>query len=127
MSDISFDPDELDAQLRADKRKRQAKNRRKWAQRKLHVASRFKELIKLLGGKCEMKDQTTVRCRGPLSVEHRNGRTWDVRGTSWPKRVKTYWEEYRAGVPLGVLCLAHNTSAAHLRTLLGMNRRKRRS
>lgn len=125
-TDISFDPDELDAQLRADKRKRQAKNRRKWDKRKLRVAKSFAELLKRLGGKCEMLGVGPVRCRGPLSVEHKKGRTWDVRSTSWPRRINIYWAEYRAGVPLGVLCLAHNTSAAHLRTLLGMNRRKRR-
>jgi hypothetical protein len=119
--DTSFNPEELDAQLKSLR----ARKRRNWEARKLRVAKSFKELIRVLGGKCEARNQGKGRCRGPLSVEHRNGRTWSVRSTSWPGRVAIYWEEYRSGVALGVLCLGHNTSAAHLRKLLGMNRRKR--
>lgn len=118
--DTSFDPDELDRQLR----KARLRERVKWARRKERITKSFRDLIRELGGKC-------VKCGSALSpsIQHVEPRKYDVAQLSWPKRVKTYWEEYRAGVPLTVLCLPCNSSdgATRVKKLRGMLRRKRRS
>lgn len=61
----------------------------------------------MLGGQC-------ARCEGdettPLTIDHVGGnRKWDLHKMNPMTRVRRYWEEYRAGVPLRVLCLICNS------------------
>lgn len=77
-----------------------------WEQRRIQRKKRWQSLIDLLGGKCQ-------RCGSKidLSIEHINGRTWDVTAYSWPSRIARYWREYNQGVPLTCLCLTCNDKA----------------
>ncbi|MGD1045993.1 MAG: hypothetical protein ABR936_11835 [Bacteroidota bacterium] len=77
------------------------KIQRQWAKRKL------KELIHVLGGKCAV-----IYCDSDdLEIHHINGRDYEPRELEYSHRVSRYWQEYRAGVALGVLCSHHNSEA----------------
>lgn len=124
MGPADFDVVELDAQI-ALKKKR---DRAAWGRRKLRVQHSFAKLIKTLGGKCEAC-KTTRR----LSIQHWGKRTYDVAALSWPARVARYWEEFKSGTKLGVLCLKCNGSdgAKRLKRLIrfgkrSLKRRRRR-
>ncbi len=67
-------------------------------------------LIHVLGGKCARCDNSEEL---PLSIEHVNGRQWDVRKYRLDARVKRYWAEYRAGVPLLALCIPCNSGGGY--------------
>lgn len=66
------------------------------------------ELCKVLGGKCEKcGDNGTY---APLSIDHVDGITWSHRQYNLWYRVRKYWDEYKAGVRLRVLCVPCNSS-----------------
>ena len=64
-------------------------------------------LIQELGGKCK---EPTCSTRTGLEIHHVNGRDYKVEDLGSDTRVRRYWKEYRAGVPLEVLCGFHNKS-----------------
>lgn len=39
-----------------------------------------------------------------LQIDHVNGKTWQANRLSQAGRIARYWAEYKAGVPLQVLC-----------------------
>jgi hypothetical protein len=62
-------------------------------------------LIQHLGGKC-------AECGSVLdpTIDHVDGATWERRALSFMQRVRRYYEEYRAGVRLRVLCHGCNST-----------------
>ena len=93
--------------------KLRARWRRQGDARRARAFETYKELIRVLGGKC-------ARCDGdethPLTIDHVGGtRTWDARKENPMTRVRRYWDEYHAGVKLRVLCLLCNTEDRNLR------------
>lgn len=73
-----------------------------------HVAwahRRKAELIELLGGHCVCCGATDA-----LTIDHVSPRTrtWKTRDKGHKGSVLAYWRDYRAGVPLQVLCDHHN-------------------
>ena len=68
-------------------------------------AKRKAELVALLGGKCEVCGSTEN-----LTVEHKEGRDYQVRKLSSLMRLKKYKEEFLAGVKLAVRCLSCNSA-----------------
>lgn len=89
------------------KRKRSRQDmRRDWAARKLRLRAAYTELLRTLGGKC-----TACGTMEALSVEHVEGKTYESRSLSLSQRITRYWEEYRNGVKLTVLCVSCNSKA----------------
>jgi hypothetical protein len=84
---------------------RRERRRAKYARDVASARRRWAALIEELGGHC-------VVCGvvDGLSIDHVRGRDWNPRKKSLHCRVARYWREYRAGVPLRVLCVAHNSS-----------------
>lgn len=58
-------------------------------------------LILVLGGKCEKCGGTLLEV---LEIDHVDGCTWSRRAVPSHLRVERYWQEYREGVRLRVLC-----------------------
>lgn len=75
---------------------------RTWAKRKR------RELIEILGGKCS--DPACSTPEADLEIDHVNGRTWEPRKYELSWRISRYWQEYRDGVELRVLCKSCNSS-----------------
>lgn len=61
------------------------------------------KLITLLGAACAICGSDEA-----LEIDHRDGRSYDVRKMGRYDRAKRYWSEYLAGVRLRVLCKTHN-------------------
>lgn len=75
-------------------------------------------LIKLLGDKCALCDDTWADSQ--LQIDHPNGRdqanhSAENRGKRWDVRVKAYWAEFYAGVKLRVLCIYCNSKDGRAR------------
>src|SRR5262245_50356281 len=64
------------------------------------------ELILRLGGPRPTCARCSQRPMDPnkLQIDHVNGKTWIANKLSQAGRVRRYWREYEAGVPLRVLC-----------------------
>lgn len=79
--------------------------RRRMSLRKERYRFAMDMLIQHLGGKC-------AECGSPLdpTIDHVDGATWERRAVSFMSRVRRYYEEYRAGVRLQVLC--HDCNSA---------------
>ena len=67
-------------------------------------------LIHVLGGRCEECGATER-----LEVDHKDGAGWSHRRMSSHQRVMRYVAEYRAGIPLRVLCRSCNAKDGALR------------
>lgn len=73
--------------------------------RRRMLKRRKDELVALLGGKCEKCGST-----GNLTIEHKEGRDYQVRKLSSLQRLKRYKEEFLTGVKLAIRCLSCNSS-----------------
>lgn len=87
------------------KRREQAKRRR---HRLMVEAKRMlADLISVLGGRCVICGESGENA--PLTIDHKNGITWDRYAVRYDARVRRYYEEYIRGVPLRCLCLPCNS------------------
>ena len=80
-----------------------AKRQREWAVR------RRRRLIQELGGKCVHCDE---RDEDELTVDHIDGRTWDLNAKCSSARVSRYCREAKEG-KLQVLCKSCNAKKRH--------------
>lgn len=85
--------------------RRKAKRRRNMVSKVRKTNALRRDLILKLGGKCEQCGETRIDI---LHVDHIFGRDWEVRRLCSRTRVNRYWEEYRNGVPMQVLCMVCN-------------------
>ena len=69
------------------------------------AAEKREELVKLLGGKCEI-----CGTRKNLEIDHKFGRDWDLRAKSRWQRQIIYRKEYEQNL-LRLLCKTHNANA----------------
>lgn len=65
-------------------------------------------LVNMLGGKCE-----ACGTRENLTIEHKEGRDYDIRKLSSWQRLKRYWREYNSGVKLSLRCLSCNSKGGN--------------
>lgn len=79
------------------------KRQREWAHKK------HRALIVELGGKCVVCG-TTGDDENDLQVDHVDGRDYDIGTMDQSWRICVYWQEFRAGVRLQVLCKSCNSS-----------------
>lgn len=65
---------------------------------------KHKKLCNMLGGKCEI-----CGTKEDLTIDHVEGRSWDLKKVASWTRAKIYWREFNTGVKLRVLCYSHNS------------------
>ena len=101
--DVSFDPSTFPALDPSSEDKERAA--KAWRRKALNRNERYHlahgELIATLGGRCA---ECGRRGEAQLAVDHVNGRGYEARKLSYVTRVRRYYEEYRSGVQLRVLC-----------------------
>lgn len=107
--DTSFDVEKIEkeiAQVRIrDRKTRRYRLKYEWGggRRKLYDARRT-ALFTKLGFKCAICGSTAG-----LSVDHEEGRVWNVRALNMYARMKEYCDEYERGVKLRLLCRKHSS------------------
>jgi hypothetical protein len=74
---------------------------KKTVRQNVYAKARRKMLVALLGGECAICGR-----KDRLHIDHVKGKSWDAKKLSSWQRVKRYWEEYRAGVPMRTLCIS---------------------
>jgi hypothetical protein len=54
-------------------------------------------------------------CLEDLEIDHRDGRTWDIRRLNFLDRIRRQWREYWRGVRLRALCRSCNAADGNRR------------
>jgi 5-methylcytosine-specific restriction endonuclease McrA len=85
---------------------RRAQRKRRSARLMQRAREQHAALAALLGGHCVYCGDTGINA--PLSIDHVDGITWSHKQYNLWDRVKRYWQEYRTGVRLRVLCVPCN-------------------
>lgn len=77
-----------------------------------------------LGGRCAKVEEPGHVCKGPLHIDHVDGRNWEERELSSHLRIKRIIREYREGVRLRLLCAKANGWDGQTRGHNGKPRRR---
>lgn len=89
--------------------KRRGQNRRRHQRLREQAKALHTKLVGELGGICMLCQEDGTNA--PLSIDHINGIGWDKAHNKYNSvdRVRRYYKEYQAGVPLRVLCVPCNS------------------
>lgn len=107
----STEPNEMREAQRLRKRRLSGKRARRKRMERAKVLLR--RLLTILGGAVCRDCKHTGNKGNPLTIEHVDGRNYNLRDLRYDARVDRYWKEYGSGVRLAVLCRRCNVSAQH--------------